>query len=1074
MIYKCIAASAVISFFLLTSVSAQNLQKPVTVNGITILPDQQKDHYVKINLKSGRPTMTDSTGRFKVEISKFPDTLTFRLIGYVTTTRIFRSERDIPSQLTIRMVPEAVDLQDVEISTGYQRVKANEINGAVSMVDEKMLNARTGTNVLDRLVGQSSGLIVNTGKTNGNPQNKTNISIRGIGTINGPLDPLIVLDGYIYEGDINNINPNDVESVSILKDASASSIWGARAGNGVVVISSKKGKYNQDRIVSFNANTTIRQVPDLSSFSQMTAPEYIDFERNLFDRGYFDARISSGNLSLTPAVELFLARRLGKISQAQEQEALDKLRGNDTRKSYENDFYTNAVLQQYSLNLRGGSSKFLYNLTGAYENALNENYAKSDKYNLRFAQDFKITNKLTFSSSIALTAASSSSGRPVYNSINVAGRQPVYMDFVDENGNPIAVAQMYRNQYLDTLANGKFLDWKFYPANDYLHNTTSVKRNELYGVFGLKYQISDGLNVHLGYQFQWQDQKTENEFDSESYYSRNLVNSFSQYNRSTGVIRYIIPKGGMLRTANAVTSSSSGRLQVDYVKNIGLSSINAIAGVEAREVDATSNGMMLYGYQSDPLTFTNVDNVNTYPNSITGSSSQISSGTVLSDTRYRFMSVYTNLAYTFKGKYSASASIRRDGSNIFGASTNDKWKPLWSAGLGWDVAGERFYTIDWLPTLRFTATYGYSGNVDLSRTASPVAVYGTNALTGLPYSRVRNINNPDLKWEELSQFNVKVDFATRKNILTGSIAYYIKHGTDLYGLTPYDYTTWGIASEITKNVGDMKGNGFDAEFHSINLVKGNLKWSTDLYYSFNTSETVKYYTNGLTGLSALLGGGSTITPIVGKPLYAIAAYRWGGLDANGNPQGYLNGQLSTDYVAMAAEANATGDNLEYVGPASPTHFGSLINTLRYRNLSLSFNISYRFGYFTTKPTISYYALATTGVSHADYAQRWQKSGDEISTNIPSFVYPINMNRDAFFQSSQINVISADHIRLDYINLAYRFNAGVWKFPFRMLDVYVNANDIGILWRANKFGIDPDYVRSVSPLKGFTIGIKGSF
>ncbi|RYZ15714.1 MAG: TonB-dependent receptor, partial [Sphingobacteriales bacterium] len=341
----------------------------------------------------------------------------------------------------------------------------------------------------------------------------------------------------------------------------------------------------------------------------------------------------------------------------------------------------------------------------------------------------------------------------------------------------------------------------------------------------------------------------------------------------------------MLRSSDEDVSSATGRVQVNFAKNFGPHSLTAIAGVEARELSTKGLASLLYGYQEDPLTFGNVDYVNAYPNFITGSTSQIPSGSQITDLRYRFVSLYANLGYTFVGKYSLSGSVRRDGSSIFGANTNDQWKPLWSAGAGWDIAGENFYNVKWLPSLRLTTTFGYSGNVDLTKTASPIAFYGTNSLSGLQYARIRSINNPDLKWEQTSQLNVRLDFATRKQRIRGSVAFYVKHGSDLYGLSPYDYTTWGGAQELIRNVADMRGYGVDAELHTNNVVSSGFKWSSDLYYNYNTNKTVKYYTAGITGISGFLGGGSSITPVIGKPLYAVSAYRWGGLDKDGNPLG---------------------------------------------------------------------------------------------------------------------------------------------------------------------------------------------
>ena len=1060
----------------LTAFSQVKGEKPVSgkLKGTILLADYGDKGLSEVRA-SGGMTGTDSAGRFVVNIKKFPDTVRISSTGYVPTTRIIKSLADLDRAFSVKLVPVLYDLGIVDINTGYQRVKANEINGTVSVIDKKMLNERTGTNILDRILGQSSGVLLNVGKTSGNPQNKTGISIRGLGTINGPLDPLIVLDGFIYEGDISNINPFDIESVSILKDAAASSIYGARAGNGVIVLTSVKGKNNQKLIVSFNAHSTIRALPDLYSYKQMDASDYVDVEEFLFDKGYFDSRINTPYLALTPAVEILLARRKGSLSAAQAVSQLDALKQIDVRKSYLDEFYRHALTQQYGLNLRGGGEIHNYYLSGTYDDVKGETKNSSTRVNLILNQDYRISKRLKAITSLRLSSLSTRSGAPAYNSITSGGRLPSYLSFRNADGTPLPVAFGYRGAYTDTAGMGKLLDWKYYPAEDYKHTTVTRQQKEIFGSLALNYKILSFLSADLSYQYQFQDGNSRTHADVQGYQARNLINSFSQINRSTGAIRYVVPNGGSLSTSRDEVSSQTARLQFDLNKNIGVHSINAIAGFEGRQVETLGSGNVVYGYQPDPLTFGNVDFTTGYPNFLTGSTALIpSSANSLTSTKYRFLSFYGNASYTFRGKYRLSGSLRRDGSNIFGANTNDKWNPLWSAGLGWSLSDESFYHIDWLPVLNLTGTFGYSGNVDLSRTASAVALYSTNTVTGLPYARVRTINNPDLRWEQLSQLNFKVDFGLRENRLRGTVGYFRKRGTDLYAPAAFDYTAWGGAATIVKNVADMEGYGIDAELHSVNLKGAKFGWNTDFYFNYNRNKTLKYYSQSSTAaIYNLVNSGTGISPIVGMPLYAVAAYRFGGLDGSGNPQGFVNGKLSTDYNAIFAEASSSGNNIEFMGPTSPVYFGSLVNSLRYGNFNLSFNLSYKFGYYTTKSSISYNSLVNSGIGHGDYASRWQKAGDERTTNIPSFIYPLNNLRDTFFGGSTENVIKADHLRLDYVNLTYRLNTSKWNFPFRSLDVFLNASDLGVLWRANKLGLDPDYPRTWGISKGYTIGVRGS-
>ncbi|RYZ27732.1 MAG: hypothetical protein EOP49_42065, partial [Sphingobacteriales bacterium] len=404
--------------------------------------------------------------------------------------------------------------------------------------------------------------------------------------------------------------------------------------------------------------------------------------------------------------------------------------------------------------------------------------------------------------------------------------------------------------------------------------------------------------------------------------------------------------------------------------------------------------MVRYGYQKDPLTGTSLDFVNAYPDFITGSTSQIGSDIPLVSTTNRFQSFYANASYIFRGKYILSGSIRKDGSNIFGANSNDRWKPLWSAGLGWALSDEKFYKLSWLPVLKLTSTFGYSGNVDLSRTALPIAAYTTNTVSGLLFTRINTVNNPELRWEQVSQLDLKLSFALKKEVLSGSVSYFVKEGSDLYGSAPYDYTGWGGRELLVRNVADMRGYGLDAELHSKNLQSGKFSWNSDLYFTFNKDKTTSYYRKSGSAAGGFLFAGSTITPIEGMPLYGISAYKWAGLDAAGNPQGYVDGKPSANYTALLNEANLTGNNVVFKGSSNPVVFGSLINAFHFGQFYLSFNLSYRFGYYFSRPVMSYNSFVATGTSNSEYAQRWQKAGDELTTNVPSFTLPVNLNRDA--------------------------------------------------------------------------------
>lgn len=1061
--------------FCFERVSAQDNK---TINGIiTDSVTNEAIHNATITILHKKQTIADNKGIFYIEAND-DDTLSFSHVGYLTK---FIHVSEITDKLHIMLVPVDAALQDVAINTGYQRLKANQVNGSYAVIDNKILNQQTGLNILDRLNGVTSSLLFNVGKQNNNPQNTTGITIRGLSTINGPLDPLIVVDNFIYNGNINNINPNDVESITVLKDAVATSIWGARAGNGVIVITTKKVNFNQKLNMEFNTDLIVTGKPNLYYQPAISSSDDIDFEQYLFNQNFYKSQLNSRSKpAIPPAVLIYQERKNGLISAEDSATQINALKQIDNREQFTKYYYRKGLAQQYALNVRGGSQNIAWLISGTYDKDIDNLRADYNKINLRFENTYHPFKNLSVNAGVYYTNSDNISGLPSYNTLTALnGTVHVsYLNLVGSNGNSIAVPNNYNTTYIDTAGGGKLLDWNYYPMEDYKYSYSKVNTEELLAHIGIDYKIIDGLDVSVLYQYQKQNIETNAFSDTSSFTARNLINSYSQLNRATGQVTYIVPLGDILNKSYSKLSSYNLRGQLNFDKTLNkLHRINAIAGMEIRNEWATGSSAVYYGYFPDPLTYAqSIDYLNRYPNFITGSSSQIPSASAMSATDNRFVSVFSNASYTYNGKYAASASMRKDGSNIFGENTNDKWKPLWSAGLGWILSKEKFYHLTWMPYLKLSATYGVSGNVDLTKTALPVAISGTSSLSNLKYYEINQLNNPDLSWERSYQTNIKLDFALKEDRLNGTLEYYHKKGNNLYAQTPYDYTTWGYASTITANVADMKSNGVDITLHSNNINR-DIKWATDFLFNYNMAVTTSYYTTTAKQVATFIGQGNIITPIINRPLYAVAAYKWGGLDAKGNPQGYLNDTLSENYTAIQQSAvndGLKGGSFAYIGPASPTYFGSLMNSFSYKGFEFSFNITYKFHYYLFKPALSYTGLANSGTYGMDYNKRWQQAGDETKTDVPSFVYPLNGTRDLFYSQSTENVIKGDLVRLQFINLAYSFLHNHSKIPFKAVQVYLNAANIGILWRANKDRIDPDYVKAIPKPKTYTLGIRAKF
>ena len=735
--------------------------------------------------------------------------------------------------------------------------------------------------------------------------------------------------------------------------------------------------------------------------------------------------------------------------------------------------YQKAVNQQYAVSVSGGSANLAWLLSAGYDRNLNEINAKFDRFNFRFANTIKLSDRLKLDAAVYFTKTNSSSGRTGYHELinNKGGGIYPYFQLTDAAGNALPFYKDYRQTYIDTAGGGKLLDWKYYPLTDDQYQTIKTEVLGIIANAGLEYTIVAGITAGVRYQFEQQQTEGISNYSINSYFTRNEINRFSQIDLGTNTLKTIIPKGDIRHLSENKLLSQNLRGQFSFLKTFSLHSINALAGAEIRSIKTTGNSHTLYGYNENILGFSDMDYVTPYPTYITGFEERISSRISLTDRINHFFSLFGNIAYTYNDRYTVYSSIRRDASNLFGVQTNDKWTPLWSAGIGWQVSKEPFYNISFLPNLKFRSSYGFSGNADLSRSAVTTIQYNrANFLTRLINASVSQFPNPDLRWEKIKMFNIGLDFSFKNNRVSGTIDYYQKKGVDLFGEALLDYTTGLSRPTITKNVASMKGNGIDIALQLININK-SVKWYTTINFSYAANKVLDYYIPDATGRSLVKEGSSQVI-WKGKSLYSLYSYRWAGLDAlTGDPQGFLNGQVMKDYNSLVTPSSP--DDLIYNGLSLPPFFGNISNTLSWKGVSVTANIIYKLGYYFRNESISYENLYNRTAGHSDFANRWQQPGDEQSTHVPSMVYPLPSNRDQFYLYNEVLVEKADHIRLQFINLSYDIDKTLWRrLPVKHIQFYIVGSNLGILWRANKNKIDPDYKLSAfPPAKSFTIGIK---
>lgn len=1006
---------------------------------------------------------SDHSGVFVIpKPPAFPITLIISYIGYkIKEVKL----RDVNETLVVELEPLTGEMDEVKIvSTGYQNIPKERQTGSFALVDSNLINRKVGIGILSRLQDVVPGLVFNRNK--GSAEN--DISIRGRNTILAKTTPLIVVDNFPYEGDILNINPGDVESITVLKDAAAASIWGARSGNGVIVITTKKGRYGQKASLTLNSNITVGAKPDAFGTPTMSPAEYAAIEQRLFVKGYFkNLELSNSNLPMSPVLEILIAARDHKISKEEADRRIQEISSHDARNDIDRFLNRKSINRQYFLNIRGGTTMQRYSISaGLDQNQLSQIGNDYQRISMVANNSF-----MFFKDKLELNMGLSySQSWNTLNAVPLAISYP-YQALADDNGKALVLTRDFRASFKMLAESKGLLNWEYTPLqeSDHQDNRTIVKDFRIN--LTLKYKLNTALGAEVLYQYTGGQSALKNLMRSESYFVRNLINRYTQVN-SDGSLQLPIPVGGILDRNNIETNTNNIRGQIIYQQNwSNMHQINAIAGTEWSDRNSLAESYRWYGYDEEHAIRKNIDYVKTFPEyGNPGSSRLIDNRDSQTDLTDRYVAWYGNASYGYKDRYILSASGRLDQSNLFGVDANQKGVPLYSLGIAWVLSKESFYEVSQMPYAKLRATWGYNGNIDKTTSAYTTALYySRGTLTGLPFANIQNPPNPELRWERVKTLNFSLDFSSKNSIISGSIEYYLKKGIDLIGDTPFPAST-GIAT-FRGNYAGTKGGGVDLMLNSKNMDQ-TFKWTTSLICSYAWDKISDYKVKASAQQYLTDGeGGIFIRPLEGKPLFALYGYRWAGLDPdNGDPQGILDGQLSKEYAKIVQSAKP--ENILYIGSARPLYFGAVRNTFSYGPFSLSLTINFRLKYYFRRTSISYSNSEGLG-GHSDYTKRWQRPGDEIFTSVPSIPLVYNTNRDNLYLFSEALVERGDHIRFQDINLNYQIRkTKLSRLPFQQIEIFAFANNIGLLWRQNKSGLDPDD-QFHKTVRTIAFGIKGN-
>uniref|UniRef100_UPI00227C7FC7 SusC/RagA family TonB-linked outer membrane protein n=1 Tax=Algoriphagus sp. PAP.12 TaxID=2996678 RepID=UPI00227C7FC7 len=761
-------------------------------------------------------TVSDENGDFELSIPDGNQVLIVSYLGY--KSKELELLLPYPGNLRIDLLAMDIQLGGVEVlATGYQNIPESRAAGSFVQVNKELLERKVSTNLLDRLEDVTSGLIFNkTGDAGRDP-----ISIRGRSTLGRFNQPLIVIDNFPFDGSLEDINPNDVESITVLRDASAASIWGARAGNGVIVITTKSGKKDQPLQVDLTANVNWIESSDAFWEPKMAVSDFISVERELFASGYYNSTENSpNNPGLTPVVENLILARDGVITEQEADSRIAALGNYDLRNDLNRYIYQSQLNQQYNVGVSGGNDFHAYRISLGYDHLKKGSFGNSgDRITLNMKEDFRMMKdklRLSFSFYGVKNDKTDQNFNPQDLRMNAQTPLYPYARLADNSGNPLEVTTNLRESFKREAESMGLLDWAYKPLEEFGRNVSELKNSDWRLNLGASYKLWDGLNLSARYQYWEKSSFTNNLSTLESYETRNMINLYTQVD-STGQLSYPVPKAGILNTNSFQGSSHSARLQLDYNREFKEWRWDILAGGELKSLRSQSFSNRYYGYNPELASSQTVDYFTQFAR-YSNPRSTLNIPDVNGMGRYtdRFLSAFANSSLQWKQRYLLTASLRRDASNLFGVSSNMRAVPLWSAGLGWTLSEEAFYKWGKVPFMKLRFSYGYNGNVDRSLTAFTTAqVITFNNLTHVNYGQIINPPNENLRWERIKITNLGLDFESKSGRISGTLEVYNKQGLDLIGRSPYAPST-GITT-FSGNTASTQTKGYDISISTLNL-----------------------------------------------------------------------------------------------------------------------------------------------------------------------------------------------------------------------------------------------------------------
>ncbi|NGM66813.1 SusC/RagA family TonB-linked outer membrane protein [Sphingobacterium sp. SGR-19] len=996
-------------------------------------------------------TSTDENGYFVLESETQKGIIQISFIGYEII--------EVPAKIqmgtvVLPILASEISEVTVNVNTGYQTIPKERATGAFGSLPKESLEQQRLNDLNTLLEGRIAGY--HDGR------------IRGTTSMNGVTSPLFVVDGFPIEtsaiqfnGNIEealpNLNLEDIESITVLRDAAAASIYGARAANGVVVIVTKKGKAQGTEV---NASAVVTHTPYYYNTSRITsAADIIGIEREWAMRNpQLDTLSAAGANSWlnqmiypTRGIQTILQRYAGKISESEMNSLLDEMASSGYRYFDDVERYgkRNPFAQQYNVNIANGSEKNRFYASATYKkNLLEDIYSKNGNLGINLRNTTQITKWLSVELSSFLTYGSAN--QQTYDLLDPKFTYMPYDGLKNVDGsNYISTEELRLSQDMrDKIRTNNLYNMDIDPLNEMANNIQQEKRFGNRSYIKLNVDFADWISYTGSFQYEFNRNKGETLYDKNSFYVRNRVNSFARGPR--GQVEYPIPYGHIFATNEQNNNSYIFRQQVNVNKSFGEDhSLHAIAGTEIRESHFTRTNQTLHHYDPVALTYEMLSPGISSGGGILGTYAQFDQRSDvygIFDQVRRYVSLYANAGYAYRDTYLLSGSIRYDRSNLWGTSSKYQNKPIWSLGAGWNVDREDFFDVDWIDQLKIRTSYGIGGNIAQDVSPYLTTYYNLNPNVGGMSGSVSSRPNPLLSWEKTTTINIGTDFRILNNRITGSIDYYQKKGEDLLASAQgiptegFGYSTYDL------NNGGMTNHGIETTLGATVFRKDKFSWNTNLLHAYNKNKVT--YVDVEAPVYFLQIDYPNAFPRIGNPYQAIYGYAWAGLNADGMPQVY------NESGEKLTSTPSTLESVVYAGSTVPTHTFSWTNSLTYKNFDFSVMMTYQTGHKIRNADLPYLGgtsrFANIRMINKDIAHRWMEPGDEANTDIPRLVFPeeeglYNAQSENIYRNADVNVLDARNLNIRNVSLAYRIPSGyLEKFHIPGARIQINAEHVALV------------------------------